>query len=84
LAARAWEWARSRKDAWLWRWLAVEVVFIAMFTEWYLGRYYRGFIHLDIKLIILITLLVCGAILFGGAIWDKKHPIKPPSLNNRL
>jgi hypothetical protein len=77
LAAWAWEWARSRRDAWLWRWLAVEVVFVAVFTEWYLSRYYSGFIHLDIKILIVATLIICGLILVGGAIWDKKHPIKP-------
>lgn len=84
LAAWAWEWARSRKDAWLWRWLAVEAVFVGMFTEWYLGRYYPGFIHLDIKLMTLVTLLVCAMILIGGAIWDKKHLTRPPTLDNRL
>jgi hypothetical protein len=77
LAAWAWEWARSRRDAWLWRWLAVEVVFVGVFTEWYLSRYYSGFIHLDIRILIVSTLLLCGMILVGGAIWDKKHPIKP-------
>jgi hypothetical protein len=84
LAAWAWEWARSRRDAWLWRWLAVEVVFVGMFTEWYLGRYYPGFIHLDIKLMTLITLLVCGSILVGGAIWDKKHPANLQKPDNGL
>jgi hypothetical protein len=49
-----------------------------MFTEWYLGRYYPGFIHFDIKLMTVATLLVCGMILMGGAIWDKKHPAKTP------
>ena len=84
LAAWAWEWARSRKDAWLWRWLAVEAVFVGMFTEWYLGRYYPGFIHLDIKLMILATLLVCGMILISGAIWDKKRLKKLIPPDNRL
>ena len=84
LAAWAWEWARSRKDAWLWRWLAVEVVFVGMFTEWYLGRYYPGFIHLDIKSMTLLTLLICGLILLGGVIWDKKRKIKPSSPDNSL
>jgi hypothetical protein len=78
LAVWAWEWARSRNDTWLWRWLAVEAVFVGMFTEWYLGRYYPGFIHFDIKLMTVATLLVCGMILMGGAIWDKKHPAKTP------
>ena len=77
LAAWAWSWARSRRDAWLWRWLAVEVVFVGVFTEWYLSRYYPGFIHLDIRLLIVATLVMCGMILVGGVIWDKKHSAKP-------
>jgi cation transport ATPase len=84
LAAWAWQWARSRKDAWLWRWLAVEVVFVGMFTEWYLSRYYPGFIHLDIKIMTLITLAISFAILVGGAIWDRKHAVQPNSTDNRL
>jgi len=84
LAAWAWEWARSRKDAWLWRWLAVEVVFVGMFTQWYLGRYYPGIIHFDIKIMTIATLLVCGMILIGGVIWDKKHPARTQPPDNRL
>ncbi len=70
LVAWALEWARARKDAWLWRWLAVEVVFVGLFTEWYVGRYYPGIFHLDIKLMSLIILIICGGILLGGLIWD--------------
>jgi hypothetical protein len=84
LAAWAWEWARSRRDAWLGRWLAVEVVFVGLFTEWYLGRYYPGFIHLDIKWMTLIILVICGMILIGGVIWDRKRKIKPPSRDSSL
>ncbi len=79
LAAWAWEWARSRKDAWLYRWLAVELVFVGFFTEWYIGRYYPGIFHLDIKWMSLLTLLVCGSILLGGLIWDKVHKPKSSS-----
>jgi hypothetical protein len=84
LAAWALEWARSRHDAWLWRWLAVEVVFVGLFTEWYLGRYYPGFIHLDIKIMSVIILLICAMILVGGVIWDHLHKIKPSSTDSSL
>jgi hypothetical protein len=84
LAAWALEQARSRRDAWLWRWLAVEVVFVGLFTEWYLGRYYPGFIHLDIKIMTVIILLICGMILVGGIIWDQKHKIKPSPTDSSL
>lgn len=84
LAAWAWEWARSRKDAWLWRWLVVELVFVGLFTEWYIGRYYPGIIHLDIKWMSLLTLVVCGLILLGGVIWDRMHKNKPSSGDSSL
>jgi hypothetical protein len=84
LAAWAWEWARSRNDAWLWRWLVVELVFVGLFTEWYVGRYYPGIIHLDIKWMSLLTLLVCGLILLGGVIWDRMHKVKPSSRDSGL
>jgi len=76
LSAWAWQQARTRRDAWLWRWLAVEAVFVAMFTEWYLGRYYPGFPHLDIRWMMLITLFLSGVILIGGLVWDKTHRIR--------
>jgi hypothetical protein len=84
LAAWAWEWARSRHDSWLWRWLAVEVVFVGLFTEWYLGRYYPGFIHLNIQWMSVIILLICGMILIGGVIWDRKHKKIPSSRDSSL
>lgn len=76
LAGWAWSWARQRKDAWLGRWLAVEAVFVLMFTEWYLGRYYPGFPHFDIQVVIAVTLLITLLILGGGWMWDrfKKAP----------
>jgi hypothetical protein len=84
LAAWAWEWARLRRDAWLWRWLVVEAVFVLMFTEWYVGRYYPGIIHLDIKWMSLLTLVLCGLILLGGVVWDRLHKVKPVSRDSGL
>lgn len=84
LAAWALEYARLHRDAWLWRWLAVEVVFVGLFTEWYLARYYPGFIHVDIKIMSLLTLLICGLILGGGLLWDRRHKAKPSSPKSGL
>jgi hypothetical protein len=70
LAGWAWSWARQRKDTWLGRWLAVEAVFVLIFTEWYLGRYYPGFPHLDIQVMIVATLIITALILGGGWAWD--------------
>jgi peptidoglycan/LPS O-acetylase OafA/YrhL len=71
LAGWAWGWVRARKDAWFGRWLAVEAVFVLIFTEWYLGRYYPGFPHLDIQVMIIATLGLTVLILGGGWAWDR-------------
>jgi hypothetical protein len=71
LGGWAWNWARQSKDAWLGRWLAVEGLFVLIFTEWYLGRYYPGFPHLDIQVMIIVTLGITILILGGGWAWDR-------------
>lgn len=73
LAAWAWGWGRARRDAWLWRWLAADGIFVLLFFEWYLSRYTGGvFFHLDIGVVIAITLSL-GALLFGVSwLWDRK------------
>ena len=72
LAAWSLIWARQHHDAWLYRWLAVEAVFVSMFTEWYVSRYFPGLPHLDIFVMIPLTLLLCFAILLGGWLWDRR------------
>jgi len=84
MAAWALDWARAHKDAWLWRWLGVEVVFVGLFTEWYLARYYPGFIHLNIIQMGVIVLVICGLILIGGVIWDHRKKNKSSIRNSGL
>jgi hypothetical protein len=84
LAAWAWWWARSHHDPWLWRWLAVEGVFVGLFTEWYVGRYYPGILHLDIEWMSLLSIAICGLILAGCAVWDRYHKIKPSDQDSSL
>jgi hypothetical protein len=72
LAAWAWVWARAHRDAWLWRWLAVEAVFVLLFTEWYASRYYPGLPHLDIFIMIPLTLVLCAGILLWGWWKDRR------------
>jgi len=74
LAAWAWHWARSRHDRWLGRWLAVEAVFVGLFTEWYVSRYVPSIPHPDIRIIIIATLVIAALILGGGWLYDRKHP----------
>jgi hypothetical protein len=75
LAAWAWTWAQRNRDPWLRRWLWVEGIFILLFTEWYLGRYYPHFVHLDIFLMIGIALLFSVIILVGGWLRDRRKRV---------
>jgi len=74
LAAWAWWWSRSQHDPWLGRLLIIETIFLLVFIEWYLGRYYpQTFIRLDIWVMIAIT-LVAGVIILGwGWMRDRKR-----------
>jgi 4-amino-4-deoxy-L-arabinose transferase-like glycosyltransferase len=72
LAAWAIWWALSTRDAWFWRWLAVEGVFVLAFLEWYVSRYYPAIPHLSIWTMIVITIAACGSVLFGGWLYDRK------------
>jgi hypothetical protein len=79
MAAWAWDWARTRRDAWLWRWLAVETIFVLSFTEWYVTRYTLKFAHTDIKVMIVMNLVAAGIILGAGWFKDKKRSSKVES-----
>jgi hypothetical protein len=72
LAAWAIWWAQNTKDTWFWRWLAVEGVFVLAFLEWYVSRFLPAIPHLSIWTMIVLTLVGCGLILFGGWVWDHK------------
>lgn len=72
LAAWALWWALSTRDPWLWRWLAVEGVFVLAFLEWYISRNIPAIPHLSIWIMIALTLIVCSLILAGGWLLDRK------------
>ena len=77
LAAWAWVWARQKRSSWLWRILAVEGIFLAFFTHWYLGRYLSAWPKMP--LFPMLGLIALGAVLVigGGVIWDRwrnHHP----------
>jgi len=71
--AAAWAvlWAKDKKDAWLWRILAVEGVFLLVFTHWYLSRYYNWFAKLPFGWMLILIIGVSSMILVGGWLWDR-------------
>ncbi|MEW6242156.1 MAG: hypothetical protein AB1564_15235, partial [Chloroflexota bacterium] len=72
-AGYAWAWSRGRRDAWLGRWVALEVVFVAVFTQWYLSRYYHIGGQLPFGWMVVLLLGAATAILLGGWWWDRRR-----------
>jgi hypothetical protein len=60
------------RDRWLVRWLAVEVVFLAVFTQWYVSRYYHLGGQLPFGVMIVLIVVIAALILVGGWWRDKK------------
>lgn len=69
VAAYAW----VRRDRWLVRWLIVEGVFLAVFTQWYVSRYYHIGGQLPFGVMILLIFMLAALILAGGWWWDARR-----------
>lgn len=72
LAGWAVNWAVTRKDAWLWRWAAVEVIFVGFFTQWYVSRYFRIWGRLPFWLMVVLIVVLSAAVLVGGWLYDRR------------
>ncbi len=76
LAAHALNWQRITHDPWLWRILAVEGVFLALFGFWYISRYSDLVnIILPISTIFAAIASISVLILIGGWLWDHRKKI---------
>jgi hypothetical protein len=74
LATYALLWARQRHDRWLWRALAVEGVFLALFGYWYFSRYANAaLMTLNIFLVFVMIAVISLAILIGGWLRDRQQ-----------
>jgi hypothetical protein len=69
-AAHAWLYWREHRDAWLPRIVALEILCVLLFGEWYLARYYLIGIHLPILVVLSISLFFVAAVFVGGWLWD--------------
>jgi hypothetical protein len=70
VAAWGWEESRSKCNPWLVRLWVAEAIFVLIFLEWYVSRYYPTWIHLDVRITIGLTLLVVIGFLGGSLGWD--------------
>ncbi len=66
LAGRVWVWQRETHSAWLWRVIAMEVVFVLFFGQWYVSRYYHLGGQLPFVQMIGIILGLWALIFFSG------------------
>jgi len=71
LAGYALTWQRKQRDPWLVRFLAVEIVFLGFFTEWYIARY-TGWTsgRLPFWVMVAAIVVLSGLILAGGWLRD--------------
>lgn len=67
------QFAARTKDRWLWRWLIVEGVFLAFFTEWYLSRYVSTIPRMEFERMVVLIVTISLVILGGGWLRDRHH-----------
>ena len=70
-AAYGWMYWRQHRDAWLPRIIALEIVCVLLFGQWYVARYYLLGTHLPILVVLTLSLTAAALILVGGWLWDN-------------
>ena len=66
LAGWAWVWARKNRDSWLWRWAVVEAIFVLVFTEWYLSRYFQFIPRPSFQLMVIVIVGLSFSFMVGS------------------
>jgi hypothetical protein len=73
LAGQVWVWWRETKNAWLPRVIAMEVVFLLFFGQWYANRYFSFGGQLPFEQMVAIIIGLWMLIFFGGWLLDRKR-----------
>ncbi|MFZ5858178.1 MAG: ArnT family glycosyltransferase [Chloroflexota bacterium] len=68
LAAYAW----VGRDRWLVRWLIVEGIFVLVFTQWYVSRYFKIGGQLPFGVMIAVIVVLAALVMAFGWWWDRK------------
>jgi len=72
IAGYVWVWWKETRNAWFTRIIAMEVVFLLIFTQWYASRYFYLGGQLSFALMVALILGLWGTILSWGWWSDKK------------
>lgn len=67
----AWLWWRDHRDGWLPRILALEVLCLLLYSEWYAARYEKIGFHLPILLVLGLSVGFVFVVFLGGWLWDR-------------
>ncbi|HEX8992337.1 MAG TPA: hypothetical protein VF784_11725 [Anaerolineales bacterium] len=73
VAAYAWVSWRERSDPWFPRIVALEILCVLLFTQWYVARYLGVGVHLPIMAVLGLGIAIAAVILVGGWLWDGRH-----------
>ena len=73
LAGNVWVWWRETKNAWFLRVIAMEIVFVAVFGQWYANRYLHIGTQLPFAYMLAIIFGLWGGIFIWGIWRDKKQ-----------
>ena len=65
MAAWGIDFALKKRDWWLVRWIAIELIFLGFFTQWYVSRYYRDIIRRFPFWKTVIYIVLCSAAVFA-------------------
>jgi hypothetical protein len=67
-----WSWVETlrQRSPWLWRFLLLEVIYIGVFIQWYLSRYYALFKRMDFWPMVRLLGITGVLVIFGGLIFD--------------
>ncbi|HSB00729.1 MAG TPA: hypothetical protein VLE49_08770 [Anaerolineales bacterium] len=83
LAGYVWVWWRETRNAWLTRILLMEGVFLLVFMQWYISRYYRvgGQLPFGVMVVLILGL---WAIILGIGFWrDKRNTPQSGNVDKR-
>ena len=73
LAGYVWVWWRETRNVWFLRIIAMEVVFVIVFTQWYASRYFHLGGQLPFAMMVALIVGLWGAILGAGWWRDRKR-----------
>ena len=75
LAGHVWVWWRETHNPWFGRVFAMEAVFVFVFGQWYVNRYYQVGFQLQFSHMVAIIIVMWALIFFGGWRFDRMRRV---------